>query len=136
MNDNQNVGAVQWRILIDRCPENVKKMMLQYISELKQMLDNYPTAAMSLMGDKVDHQVIVPEVLKSIAHLRLKMSELDMVLENSVNMLSGYLVHLENKNVKVESISHDSKISGDIPAMTNAPEAPIEGEESDESSEG
>ena len=132
MSENQNVGAVQWRILIDRCPENVKKMMSQYINELKLMLDSYPTAAMVLMGDKVDHQVIIPEALKGIAHLRLKISETDMVLENATNMLSGYLVHLENKSSKGNSITEVSKMSGDIPTPAPFEMSPAEGEDDDE----
>jgi len=114
MSDSQNIGAVQWRILIDRCPENVKKMLLQYLAELKILLDTYPTPAMALMGDNVDHQVILPEVLKSIAHLRLKMNEVDMVLENSINMLSGYIVHLENKAAMAVEVEEESIVSGDI----------------------
>lgn len=120
MSDRQNIGAVQWRIMIDRCPENVKKMMLQYVAELKVLLGNYPTAAMALMGDNVDHQVILPDVLKSIALLRIKMNEVDMVLENSINMLSGYIVHLENRDalpveVDEEIASGDIGVEDDIP---------------------
>lgn len=114
MSDNQNVGAVQWRIMIDRCPENVRKMMMQYITELKLLLDKYPTAAMTLMGDNVDHQVILPEVLKSIARLRIKISEVDMVLENSINMLSGYILHLENKDAMPVEAEEETLASGDI----------------------
>jgi hypothetical protein len=98
MSENQNVGAVQWRIMIDRCPENVKKMLNQYISELRVMLDNYPSPAMTLLGDNVDHEVIVPDALKQIARLRTKMNEVDMILENSINMLSGYLIHLKGQD--------------------------------------
>ena len=114
MSDSQKIGAVQWRIMIDRCPENVKKMMLQYIAELKVLLDKYPTAAMALMGDNVDHQVILPDVLKSIAHLRVKINEVDMVLENSINMLAGYIVHLEKLTAMPVEVEEESVASGDI----------------------
>ena len=124
MSDSQKIGAVQWRIMIDRCPENVKKMMLQYITELKVLLDKYPTAAMALMGDNVDHQVILPDVLKSIAHLRVKINEVDMVLENSINMLAGYIVHLENKAAMVVEVEEESIVSGDIKVEEEAVHEP------------
>ena len=124
MSDSQKIGAVQWRIMIDRCPENVKKMMLQYITELKVLLDKYPTAAMALMGDNVDHQVILPDVLKSIARLRVKINEVDMVLENSINMLAGYIVHLENKAAMVVEVEEESIVSGDIKVEEEAVHEP------------
>ena len=115
MSDNQNIGAVQWRILIDRCPENVKKMINQYTGELRLLLESYPTAAITLMDSgHHDQATLIAEALKNIARLRVKITEVDLILENSINMLSGYLVHLDEKDNSARNIPGDAVASGEV----------------------
>jgi hypothetical protein len=77
-------------------------------------MENYPSPAMTLLGDNVDHEVIVPDALKQIARLRAKMNEVDMILENSINMLSGYLIHLKDKNAPPELPTAQQVNTGDM----------------------
>jgi len=113
MSDNSNIGAVQWKLVIDRCPQNIKKMLLQHIAELKIYLDSYPTAGMTLLTDKNNQNMIIPDVIRSCAQLRGKINELDMILENSINMLAGYASHLEAKSAQVVA-QREHQASGDV----------------------
>jgi len=94
MSEVSNVGTVQWKILIDRCPENTRHMLLKYIEEARQVFENYPTAAMCLLGDKVDQTVVIPDVVRSIERLRNCLGELDLILDNSSTTLQAYLQHI------------------------------------------
>jgi len=70
-------------------------MLLKYLEEFRSALDRYPTPGMCLLGDNVDHKVVIPDVAQSISTLRSKIAELDLVLENSNDLLAGYLQHIQ-----------------------------------------
>ena len=119
MSENSNIASVSWKIKIDRCPENVRDMLLKYIAELKLILKRYPTASMCLLEDSADDERILMDVIRNIAILRSKMAEADLILEHSAGFLTSYL----------QVISSDQE----SPEETFDLEASMESEEVEES---
>ena len=118
MSKKSNLGAVQWKILIERAPENVRVMMFKYMEELRLVLNSYPTPGMCLLGENVDYNLVIPDIIHNINVLRSKMAEVDLVLETSNSTLAAYLEEIQKVNPTEEQIS-----SGDIPLDTEVLES-------------
>ena len=88
-------GTVQWKVLIDKVPHTAKQPLLQQLIDLKRLLDNYPTAGMCLLGDNVDYNLVIPDVVQSLAVLREKISEVDATLGSASDMLVGYYNYIQ-----------------------------------------
>ena len=95
MEQETDIGAIQWRIVIDRCPDYIRDMLFQHIHETKAALSRYPTGGIALLSSGKDARRVIPAVVNDINALRGKIQELELILESSVNMLTGYLNHIQ-----------------------------------------
>ena len=110
MSNRDVISAIQWKVNVSRCPEEAHHMLTKYLAELKNLLDNHPTDNLELMkfGEK-SHQVI-PVLYQELEELRLKMSEVDSVLESGQQLLAGYYQHMTAppEEVKTEVTEDES----------------------------
>ena len=103
-------GTVQWKVLIDKVPHAAKQPLLQQLIDLKRLLDDYPTAGMCLLGDNVDYNLVIPDVVRSITTLRAKMTEADAALGSASDMLIGYYNHIQP-----EPEEEDEALESEVP---------------------
>ena len=115
MQKETDIGAIQWRIVIDRCPDYIRDMLFQHIHETKAALSRYPTGGIALLSAGKDSERVIPAVIGDINALRGKLQELELILESSVNMLTGYLNHIQEPfQPEPESLSEEQVASGNV----------------------
>lgn len=102
MSSRENsMGAISWKINLERCPEEIHHMLSKYLKELIDLLESHPTENLELMryGDKA--LAMIPNLIQEIEILRLKMSEVDGILESGQHMLTGYYQHMTTEASEV-----------------------------------
>ena len=117
MSNRDVISAIQWKVNLSRCPEQAHHMLTKYLVELKELLNNQPSDNLELMKFGEKSFQVIPSLYQELEDLRLKMAEVDAVLESGQQLLAGYYQHMtappeEETQAEMEEVENENATTG------------------------